>query len=184
MVDGDGRVAIAAPQRLRTPKSLAGLSYSVCMRKITLLAVHCTATLAGKPFDVAAIRAMHLARGWSDIGYHKLIGIGGEVWDGRPEHIAGAHIKGHNSESLAVCYVGGISADGHPADTRTPDQCQAMEHVLRRWRAQFPAAAIRGHRDMSPDRNHDGRITRDEWLKDCPCFDVRAWCCSVGIDPQ
>lgn len=154
------------------------------MRKITLIAVHCTATLAGKPFNLAAIRAMHLARGWSDIGYHKLIGIGGEVWDGRPEHVAGAHIKGHNSESLAVCYVGGIDSDGNPTDTRNSDQKQALENVLRAWRSRFPAAIIRGHRDMSPDRNHDGRITRDEWLKACPCFDVSAWCRSVGIDPR
>ena len=59
------------------------------MRTINLIAVHCTATLAGRPFDVAAIRAMHKARGFTDIGYHKLIGIAGEIWDGRPIEVEG-----------------------------------------------------------------------------------------------
>lgn len=154
------------------------------MRTINLLAVHCTATLQGRPFDVAAIRAMHKAQGWSDIGYHKLIGINGEIWDGRPEETAGAHIKGHNANSLAVSYVGGIGSDGKPKDTRTNAQKQSIATVLQRWRAKHPNAIIRGHRDMSPDLNHDGQITPNEWLKACPCFDVRAWCRSIGIDPK
>ena len=159
-------------------------SNSLPMRTITLLAVHCTATVAGKPFNVAAIRAMHKAQGWSDIGYHKLIGIGGEIWDGRPEAIAGAHIKGHNANSLAVSYVGGIWLEGNAADTRAGAQLDALVHVLRQWRAQHPAAMIRGHRDMSPDRDGDGVIEPHEWLKQCPCFDVVSWCRSVGIDPK
>lgn len=154
------------------------------MRTITLLAVHCTATLAGKPFNLAAIRNMHIAQGWRAIGYHKLIGLDGEIWDGRPEASPGAHIKGHNQTSLAVCYVGGIGPNGRPADTRTEAQRTALAVVLKEWRQRFPTAIIRGHRELSPDRNRDGRITRDEWLKDCPCFDVEAWCRSVGIDPK
>lgn len=177
-------MAVGAPLRQRTPADDVARPYAVAMRKITLLAVHCTATLVGRPFNVAAIRAMHVAQGWPDIGYHCLLGLDGEIWDGRPEEVAGAHILGHNARSLAVCYVGGIGADGRPADTRTQAQQQALGHVLMRWRARFPHAIIRGHRDLSPDRNRDGKITRDEWLKDCPCFDVREWCWSVGIDPK
>lgn len=154
------------------------------MRKINLIAVHCTATLVGKPFNVAAIRAMHKAQGWSDIGYHKLIGIGGEVWDGRPEAIAGAHIKGRNHDSLAVSYVGGIGLDGKAADTRTEAQIDALGYQLRKWRTQHPDAIIRGHRDMSPDRDGDGIVEPHEWLKQCPCFDVVSWCRSIGIDPK
>ena len=171
-------------QSQRTPPAMVPAAYPAAMRKITLLAVHCTATLAGKPFNVAAIKAMHLAKGWSDIGYHRLIGIGGEDWAGRPEEIIGAHIQGLNANSLAVCYVGGIGRDGRAADTRTEAQKEALATRLRAWRARFPDAIIRGHRDMSPDRNRDGKITPDEWLKMCPCFDVREWCKSIGIDPK
>ncbi len=177
-------MGVANPRRQQTPAQRPPQPYALTMRNITLIAVHCTATLAGRPFNVSAIRNMHIAQGWSDIGYHKLIGLDGEIWDGRPEAAAGAHIKGHNAESLAVCYVGGIGADGRPADTRTPAQLVALKFVLQDWSCRFPDAIIRGHRDMSPDRNRDGRVTRDEWLKDCPCFDVRDWCRSVGIDPR
>ena len=171
-------------QRQRTPAPMPAAAYPAAMRKITLLAVHCTATLAGKPFDVAAIRAMHQRLGWSDIGYHRLIGVEGQDWAGRPEEVIGAHIQGHNSNSLAVCYVGGIGLDGRAADTRTAAQREALASRLRLWRLRFPDAIIRGHRDMSPDLNRDGRITPNEWVKMCPCFDVREWCKSIGIDPR
>ena len=156
----------------------------LAMRTINLIAVHCTATVAGRPFNVQAIRAMHKAQGWSDIGYHRLIGIEGEDWDGRPEATPGAHIKGHNANSIAVCYVGGIGTDGKAADTRTPGQLSTMEAVLREYRLLYPNAKIRGHRDMSPDKDGDGKVEPHEWLKQCPCFDVVEWCKSVGIDPK
>ena len=35
-----------------------------------------------------------------------------------------------------------------------------------------PQATILGHRDLSPDSNGDGRITPNEWIKQCPCFDA------------
>ncbi len=28
------------------------------------------------------------------------------------------------------------------------------------------------HRDLSPDLDGNGRIEPDEWMKQCPCFDV------------
>lgn len=152
-------------------------------RRIGLLAIHCTATMAGRPFDVEAIRRMHKAQGWSDIGYHWLIGINGELWPGRPESIAGSHIRGHNANSIGICYVGGIGANGRPADTRTDAQKATMARLLKERRGVYPRARIRGHRDMSPDKDGDGVVERHEWLKDCPCFDVREWCRSVGIDP-
>lgn len=29
-----------------------------------------------------------------------------------------------------------------------------------------------GHRDLSPDLNHNGEIEPEEWVKQCPCFDA------------
>ena len=31
-----------------------------------------------------------------------------------------------------------------------------------------------GHRDASPDKNGDGKITKNEWIKECPCFDAKS----------
>ena len=38
---------------------------------------------------------------------------------------------------------------------------------------KYPKAVIQGHRDFSPDLNKDGKITPNEWIKLCPCFDAK-----------
>ena len=30
------------------------------------------------------------------------------------------------------------------------------------------------HRDLSPDLNGNGEIEPEEWVKSCPCFEVKA----------
>jgi hypothetical protein len=37
----------------------------------------------------------------------------------------------------------------------------------------YPIVDVLGHRDASPDKNGDGVITKNEWVKSCPCFSVR-----------
>jgi N-acetylmuramoyl-L-alanine amidase len=37
----------------------------------------------------------------------------------------------------------------------------------------YPGSRLCGHRDLSPDLNHNGEIEPEEWVKQCPCFDVR-----------
>ena len=43
------------------------------MRAIHKIIIHCTATREGDDISVDTIRRWHLARGWSDIGYHYVI---------------------------------------------------------------------------------------------------------------
>lgn len=59
------------------------------------------------------IRLRHrFLRGWDDIGYHFLIGndrpftLDGKLYRGRNEHLQGAHARGHNHNTLAVCLIG------------------------------------------------------------------------------
>ena len=33
---------------------------------------------------------------------------------------------------------------------------------------------ILGHRDTSPDKNGNGIVEKCEWMKECPCFDVKS----------
>lgn len=62
----------------------------------------------------------------------------------------------------------------------TPAQFAALKQLLKQLKAGYPAAQILGHRDLSPDKNGDGKISPNEWLKTCPCFDVRAWLKAEG----
>ena len=91
------------------------------MRKINKLIVHCSATPEHKEFDVEDITEWHVTgNGWSDCGYHYVITLGGEIQEARPERKIGAHCKGHNRNSIGICYIGGMDRTmDNWIDTRT-----------------------------------------------------------------
>lgn len=151
------------------------------MKPIRYLVVHCAATPPTRDIGVAEIRVMHKQRGFNDIGYHYVIRRDGRVEKGRADNVAGAHVQGFNSVSLGVCLVGGVDAKGQPDANYTPLQYEALERLLITLQRTYPTAEILGHRDLSPDKNGDGKVSPNEWLKACPCFDVRTWRASRGF---
>ena len=92
------------------------------MRKIKEIIIHCSATKEGRNFTVADIDRWHRERGMRCIGYHFVIYRDGSIHVGRAIEEVGAHCKGHNSISIGICYIGGLSKKGKPKDTRTRDQ--------------------------------------------------------------
>ena len=74
------------------------------MRKVNKIVIHCTATKEGINVSPATIKKWHLARGFSDIGYHYIIGIEGKINAGRPVSRIGAHVKNGNSDSIGISY--------------------------------------------------------------------------------
>ncbi|WP_367400548.1 N-acetylmuramoyl-L-alanine amidase [Phocaeicola sartorii] len=130
------------------------------MRTITLIIIHCSATPEGRSLDFETCRQDHIRhRGFTDIGYHFYITRDGEIYRGRPLEKMGAHCKNHNRHSVGICYEGGLSADGTPADTRTLMQKGSMLALLRELHLLFPQALIVGHHDLNT-------------MKPCPCFDA------------
>lgn len=132
------------------------------MRKITDIVIHCSATPEGKDFDAADIDRWHKDRGWAGIGYHYVVKLDGTVQMGRPLDKAGAHVEGHNANSVGIVYIGGVAKDGKtPKDTRTPEQKTALRTIVAEMRRRFPQARVLGHRDFPGV------------AKACPSFDVR-----------
>ena len=129
------------------------------MRSITLIVVHCSANRAGSALRLADIDRYHRSLGWKGCGYHYVIPTDGTLEEGRPEAEMGAHCRHHNRHSIGICYIGGLSADGTPADTRTEAQRATLRRLLASLHRRFPRALIVGHRDLDP-------------LKVCPCFDA------------
>jgi N-acetylmuramoyl-L-alanine amidase len=153
-------------------------------RKIDLIVVHCSATTPSMNWGVDDIRLLHKrVNGWSDVGYHYVIKRDGQLQFGRSLEKAGAHVRGHNRNSIGICLVGGINFKGRAENNYTVHQWKTLEHQLRVLRDRFPKTRICGHRDLSPDLNNDGTISANEWVKQCPCFDVAKWCKSVDINP-
>lgn len=129
------------------------------MRKINEIIVHCAATPEGKNFKAADIDRWHRERKMKCIGYHYVVDLDGTVEPGRPESEIGAHCLGHNQNSIGVCYVGGLAADGKTQkDTRTAAQKEALLALLKKLKAKYPKASIHGHRDFA--------------AKACPSFDA------------
>lgn len=139
-----------------------------------MIVVHCSATRQGTELTPEALDLMHRRRGFNGTGYHYYIRRDGTVVPGRPEERIGAHAKGYNAHSIGICYEGGLDRSGHPADTRTAQQCVALRQLIGEMKERFPGCTICGHRDLSPDLNGNGVIEPEEWIKVCPCFDVRA----------
>jgi N-acetylmuramoyl-L-alanine amidase len=130
-------------------------------RKIDKIIIHCSATPEGKDISVETIRDWHLKRGWSDIGYHYVIDLDGKLHAGRPLEKTGAHVKGHNTGSIGICYIGGVEQDGKtPKDTRTKEQKAALDNLLFILTDVFANVTIHGHNEFSS--------------KACPSFDVQA----------
>ncbi len=149
------------------------LPISRITRPIDTLFWHCTATPEGKEFTRQQIKQMHLQRGFSDIGYHLLVHLDGRLEIGRSWNTIGAHVANHNTGSLGFSYIGGVKADGKTAvDSRTPAQKKAMEQITEEVATKFKLKKILGHRDASPDKNHNGLIEPSEWIKVCPCFNA------------
>ncbi len=129
------------------------------MRNIRKIIVHCSATPEGRAHTAADIDRWHRQRGFDCIGYHFVVRLDGTVEPGRPLEKVGAHCKGHNADSIGICYIGGLAKDAKtPKDTRTPAQREALRGLVAWLRRTFPAATLHGHREFA--------------AKACPCFPI------------
>ena len=120
------------------------------MRNVNEIIVHCSATREGQQVTVDTIRDWHLAKGWNDIGYHFYIDLDGTINKGRNIDKIGAHCKGHNRNSIGICYCGGVETDGKtPKDTRTQEQKDSLLNVLKTLKAMYPEAVIYSHNEFA-----------------------------------
>lgn len=110
------------------------------MRTINLLVIHCSATRADRDFTEDDLEVCHRRRGFNGTGYHFYIRKNGDIKTTREIERIGAHAKGHNQNSIGICYEGGLDCHGHPADTRTEWQVHSMHVLFLRSCVIIPAA--------------------------------------------
>lgn len=135
------------------------------MRTINKIVIHHTASRDTGKLDASDIRRLHKnENGWRDVGYHFIVEQVDDTFEavvGRPLHEKGAHVRGHNSDSVGVALVGNF-------EERTPDDralSVLVSRVLRPLTRLFPDAEIVGHRDLGatlcPGKNIDLQQIRD-----------------------
>lgn len=141
------------------------------LKSVDYLFVHCAATPPDIDIGVKEINLWHRKQGWFQIGYHWVIRRNGVIEIGRDSAIPGAHCRGYNERSLAICLVGGVKRAAGKFVTEnnfTPEQFAALTKKLKELRMLHPNAKIVGHREFDAG-------------KDCPSFDVQAWVAEIGI---
>lgn len=146
--------------------------------KLKYLVIHCTATPEGMDVTPQQIIDWHtkpkpFGRGWKQVGYSKLILLGGTIYsfvdEDDDEFVDGWEItngvSGINNIARHICYVGGCDPPNgracknmNPKDTRTKEQIDAMVSFLKEFKKNYPWVEIKGHYYFS--------------AKACPSFDV------------
>ena len=130
------------------------------MKTIDSIIIHCSPTRFGQDLRAKDIDRMHKQRGFNQIGYNYVIDIDGTV-------------ESYNKHSIGICYIGGLDVNGKAADTRTEAQRIALRDLVEKLCRDYPIIEVLGHRDTSPDLNDNGEVEPFEYIKACPCFDVR-----------
>ena len=141
------------------------------MRNIKYIAVHCTAS--HQSMTIEGLKQEFKRKGWVNPGYHYVVSPDGKITQLLDEDKVSNGVRGYNSETINVAYIGGIDTNGKPTDNRTTAQKASLCSLLKMLHKKYPTAVIQGHRDFSPDLNKDGKITSNEWMKACPCFNAK-----------
>jgi len=107
-----------------------------------------TTTLAESEAEARFIQDFHIhGRGWIDIAYHFLVDAQGNILEGRPEGVLGAHTLGNNEGNIGIVLLGTY----HPPVNNVPTKAQldAVASLGRYLVARYgiDPKSLKGHRD-------------------------------------
>lgn len=122
--------------------------------KVKYIVVHCSDTPNEREHSASDIHRWHKEFGWDGIGYHFVVRRNGKIENGRPTYWPGAHVRGHNHESIGICLIG--------RDKFEFNQLTSLKVHIQVLLSEFPNAQVVGHCELDS-------------AKTCPNFDVQAW---------
>lgn len=150
------------------------------MQEWKYLIIHCTATKEGADISAKDIHKWHTdpkpkGRGWDRPGYSEVILLSGKThrfslfngdkWIQDNEITYG--VKGINSFSKHICYVGGLDINFKTKNTLNKNQLFSLELLIDEAISQNPKVLIAGHNQFS--------------RKDCPSFFVPYYLKKIGV---
>ncbi len=109
-----------------------------------------TMTAADAKKEMSFIQSYHQnTRKWIDIGYHFLIDGLGNVYEGRPYNVYGAHVESNNTGNVGISIMGSYQA---PKDHHiTPATLASLEKLIRELMGKqgISAKNLYGHREIN-----------------------------------
>jgi N-acetylmuramoyl-L-alanine amidase len=119
---------------------------------IHTIVIHYSSTYPDANVTRAVVDRWHRDRGFREIGYHWFIRRDGTLEEGRAEGTLGAHVRGHNSGTIGICWAGGLDRNTGPnvgVWNPTPEQEACMVRLIRDIQARHPGATrVVGHNDL------------------------------------
>jgi len=153
-----------------------------CARFVDEVTLHHSATKAEQYKGLSTVQKFHhehTRRGYSDIGYHYLIGPDGVIFLGRPLARVGAHVKNANTGKVGVCMIGYFHPEpswGFDGDDVTKLQIRSTTAVIRALCHKFHLDPIHNfrpghgfHRDHGNTACPGSKVTKtivQRWLYD------------------
>jgi hypothetical protein len=108
----------------------------------TIIIHHTALPISEGPLEIQSLH-MH-QRGYADVGYHFIIGPDGNLYQGRPLNVRGAHVGGFNTGSIGVVLLGNMN-EIHPTDK----QLAALELLIGHLHQTYKSIThLAGHRDF------------------------------------
>lgn len=130
-------------------------------RAVFKVFLHCSASDHPEHDYAKVLESWHLARGFSEIGYHFFIRKSGLIETGRDIEKVPAAQEGHNTGSIAICCHGLL------VDLFTEEQKHQLRALCMRFNWLYKGGlTFHGHCEVNAG-------------KTCPVYDYRAW---LGLD--
>ena len=121
-------------------------------RRITEIALHWLGEVSSFDFvgvyGVEEVKRWHLDMGYIDVGYHWFVDRRGMMYAGRSESIQGAHVYGHNRNTLGVCVMYGTQ-DKEVTQETLNALIDLLASICMKYKLD-PQKAIKGHSDYLP----------------------------------
>ena len=142
----------------------------MAIQETKYIVIHCSQTRPSQKIGVKEIDRWHRERGWTMVGYAKVIKRDGTVEQGRSDDAVQAHVKGYNHCSYGLCLVGGAKEENwqEPENNFTAEQYESLKKTLEELLQKYPDAQIVGHYML--DEN-----------KTCPNMNVREYLLNEDI---
>ena len=103
------------------------------------------------PHTVEDVHRWHQTKGWAGIGYHYFVSKDGEIYEGRPYNTVGAHVYGHNEDSIGVCFEGNFNKE-----TMGERQFDAAVWLVSLLSLAYRDASICTHHSFNAKKNCPG----------------------------
>jgi len=124
--------------------------------KLHTAVIHYSATYPDQDYTWKKLVADHIKRGFRTGGYHWYIRRDGTLIEGREEGTLGAHVSGHNSGTIGICFEGGLERATGPnvgVWNPTPEQEETLIHLLNNIMKRHPTIKrVVGHIDLAPSQ--------------------------------